>query len=161
VASWTRSFPLQADLFRRIRAEADWPRVAWAPFQIVKLHRWSQGHVAIVGDAAHSMPPNLGQGGACTMMNALSLAVALEEVDDVPLGLQRWEQRERPLTDHAQRWSRAYSMLNRWPYLAQSAALKVLNLPPVQARCRRAARHISTGTVSRREAVNASTGKAL
>ena len=37
------------------------------------------------------------------MMNALGLAVALEDTDTVEEGLVLWQQRERPLTDHTQR----------------------------------------------------------
>jgi hypothetical protein len=35
-------------------------------------------------------------------MNALGLAVALEETADIPAALLAWEARERPLTDHTQ-----------------------------------------------------------
>ena len=67
------------------------------------LERWSTGRVAIVGDSAHAMPPTLAQGAGCAMMNALGLAVALDETDTVEAGLALWQQRERPLTDHTQR----------------------------------------------------------
>lgn len=40
------------------------------------------------------------------MMNALGLAVALEESADVLSALQVWERRERPLTEHTQHLSR-------------------------------------------------------
>lgn len=155
VASWARLFPSQAELFDRIQKHADWPRVQWAPFQIVKLHRWSRGRVAIVGDAAHSMPPNMGQGGACTMMNALSLAVALEQHEDMSVALDSWEAAERPLTDHTQRWSQFYSHLIRWPRVVQTAALQLLNVPAIQAYYSKAARHIPTGTVPQERPVNA------
>jgi 2-methyl-3-hydroxypyridine 5-carboxylic acid dioxygenase len=67
------------------------------------LPNWSAGRVAIVGDSAHAMPPTLAQGAGCAIMNALGLAVALEETDSIEVGLQLWQQRERPLTDHTQR----------------------------------------------------------
>src|SRR5690242_20919535 len=44
------------------------------------------------GDAAHALPPNIGQGAGCAMMNALSLAVFLDRGADVPAQLQAWEQ---------------------------------------------------------------------
>ena len=66
------------------------------------LGSWSAGKVAIVGDSAHAMPPTLAQGAGCAMMNALGLAVALDDSDTVEEGLALWQQRERPLTDHTQ-----------------------------------------------------------
>ena len=41
----------------------------------------------MIGDAAHALPPNIGQGGGCAMMNALSLAVYLDREDDVAAAL--------------------------------------------------------------------------
>jgi len=72
-------------------------------YETTRLDRWSQGRVAIVGDSAHAMPPTLAQGAGCAMMNALGLAVALDEHDTVEQALLHWEDRERPLTDHTQR----------------------------------------------------------
>jgi 2-polyprenyl-6-methoxyphenol hydroxylase-like FAD-dependent oxidoreductase len=145
-ASWAEAFPFNAELFERIARDADWPHVVWMPFQLIRLKSWSAGRVAIVGDAAHAMPPNLGQGGGCAMMNALGLAVALEKADAVEAGLAAWEARERPLTEHTQRWSRLYSSLATWPRLLRQGAFWVLSQKPLQARYRRTANHVPTGT---------------
>jgi 2-methyl-3-hydroxypyridine 5-carboxylic acid dioxygenase len=58
--------------------------------------------VAIVGDAAHALPPTLAQGACLAMMNALSLSVFVSGAADIPTALERWEAQERPLTDHTQ-----------------------------------------------------------
>ena len=42
------------------------------------LPRWSRGSVALLGDAAHAMTPNLGQGGAQAIEDALVLSRILE-----------------------------------------------------------------------------------
>ncbi len=73
------------------------------------------GRVAIIGDAAHAMAPNLGQGGGCGMMNGLSLAVYLDRHDDVAAALDDWERSERPLTEHTQRLSTFYGWPTTWP----------------------------------------------
>jgi 2-polyprenyl-6-methoxyphenol hydroxylase-like FAD-dependent oxidoreductase len=143
--SWTGSFPPLRELFDRIRDHADWARVKWMPFEIVKLARWSAGRVAVIGDAAHAMPPNLGQGGSCSMMGGLSLAVALDGVRDIPAALESWERRERPLIEHTQRWSRLYSILATWPRVLSRPALLLLKQPRFQAMYRRTAQHIPTG----------------
>jgi 2-methyl-3-hydroxypyridine 5-carboxylic acid dioxygenase len=72
-------------------------------YETTKLERWSDGHVAILGDAAHAMPPTLGQGACTAICNALSLAVTLEQAGSIEDALRVWEARERPLTDHTQR----------------------------------------------------------
>ena len=78
---WKRAFPHLDALFDRIGEQGRYDR-----FELIKLKRWSAGRVAIVGDAAHALPPNIGQGGGCAMMNALSLAVYLERESDAADG---------------------------------------------------------------------------
>ena len=87
----------------------------WDPFEVVQLTAWSKGRLAIIGDAANALPPNLGQGGGCAMMNALSLAVIVDRMADVEAGLREWERLERPLTDHTQRISLLYGRPTTWP----------------------------------------------
>jgi 2-polyprenyl-6-methoxyphenol hydroxylase-like FAD-dependent oxidoreductase len=118
----------------------------WAPFMLIRLKQWSSGRVAVVGDAAHAMPPNLGQGGSCAMMGALSLAVHLERAADISQALQMWEKLERPLIEHTQKWSRLYSMLAAWPRILSGPALALLALPRFKRQYRRMASHIPTGT---------------
>ena len=91
------------DLFVRMRDEADWPQSHWAHFQTIRLKRWSAGRVAVLGDAAHAMPPYLAQGAGHAMMNALGLAEALcARRATIEAGARAWERRERPLTEHTQ-----------------------------------------------------------
>ena len=71
--AWKRWFPHLVPLIGRIRAAGRYDQ-----FEYIKLNRWSAGKVAVIGDAAHALPPNIGQGGGCAMMNALSLAVYLD-----------------------------------------------------------------------------------
>ena len=146
VEAWTGSFPPLADLFRRIDRDADWATTLWAPFMLTRLERWSAGRVAVIGDAAHAMPPNLGQGGSCAMMGGLSLAVNLENAVDIPHSLRQWEAQERPLVEHTQRWSRLYSILAAWPRSLSGPVLSLLALPRFKRQYRRTASHIPTGT---------------
>ena len=105
---WSRSFPALRPFLARVAADADWEEARWAQFQTVRLKRWWKGRVAVLGDAAHAMPPYLAQGAGHAMMNALGLAVALDEEPDLPSAFRAWERRERPLTEHTQRWTRIY-----------------------------------------------------
>jgi 2-polyprenyl-6-methoxyphenol hydroxylase-like FAD-dependent oxidoreductase len=116
--AWKRWFPHLEPLLDRFGEQGRYDR-----FDLIKLRRWSAGRVAVVGDAAHALPPNIGQGGGCAMMNALSLAVHLERDADVPAALAAWEKNERPITEHAQRISYLLGLPTTWPPLLRTIAL--------------------------------------
>ena len=145
-AVWAGSFPWMRDLFERIRDHADWPQSHWARFQTVRLKHWSVGRLALLGDAAHAMPPYLAQGAGHAMMNALGLAAAVETSPDLPSALALWERRERPLTEHTQRWTRIYGTTIFLPkVLKQSWILVERNVPWIGAQYLKAANHRPTG----------------
>lgn len=139
---WERSFPHLRHLFERIERETDWSLVKWSQFKTITLPRWSIGKVAVVGDAAHAMPPNLAQGGGCAMMNALSLATSIGECSTIEPALKNWEWRERTLIEHTQRWSRLYGVVTAWPEAPRVAAFKIVERSPwLQKQLQKAARH--------------------
>lgn len=115
VASWAGSFPTVAPVIEKAAREADWREARWAPFVVITLKRWSAGRVAVVGDAAHAMAPNLAQGGNTAMMNALALSAHVSEAETVEAGLAAWERSERPIVEHAQRWSSRFTAPQAWP----------------------------------------------
>ena len=57
------------------------------------LRRWSEGRVTLLGDAAHPMTPDLGQGAAQAIEDAVGVAECLSENDDVARALRRYESR--------------------------------------------------------------------
>src|SRR5262249_29977445 len=63
--AWVSSFPHLCDLIARFGEGGRYDR-----FELIKLKHWSSGRVAVIGDAAHALPPNIGQGAGCGMMNA-------------------------------------------------------------------------------------------
>jgi 2-polyprenyl-6-methoxyphenol hydroxylase-like FAD-dependent oxidoreductase len=141
-ALWTQSFPHLRTLIERIGDEGRYDR-----FEYIRLKRWSAGRVAVIGDAAHAIPPNIGQGAGCAMMNALSLAVFLDRGADVPAQLEAWERAERPLTNHTQRISRLYGMPTFWPAPLRTAFYSIAGRSRwLTAQRTRTARHIPTGT---------------
>jgi 2-polyprenyl-6-methoxyphenol hydroxylase-like FAD-dependent oxidoreductase len=70
--AWKTWFPHLAPLIDRLGDDGRYDR-----FEYIRLKKWSSGRVAVIGDAAHALPPNIGQGAGCAMMNALALAVFL------------------------------------------------------------------------------------
>ncbi len=139
---WKRAFPHLEGLIDRIGDQGRYDR-----FDLIKLKRWSAGRVAFIGDAAHALPPNIGQGGGCAMMNALSLAVYLGREDDLASALALWERNERPLTEHTQRISYFLGLPTTWPPALRAAALGIAGRSKWLVRQRtRTALHRPTGT---------------
>lgn len=63
------------------------------------LSRWSSGRIGLIGDAAHATTPNLGQGGAMAVEDALALADAVKELGLNDTALKRFERRRRKKVD--------------------------------------------------------------
>src|SRR3954471_21778853 len=140
--AWTRWFPHLAPLIERLSDQGRYDR-----FEYIRLKRWSAGRVAIIGDAAHALPPNIGQGGGCSMMNALSMAVYLDKEPDMAKALEAWERAERPLTEHTQRISLMLGWPATWPPFLRAKALAFAGKSKWMVRQRtKTALHRPTGT---------------
>jgi 2-polyprenyl-6-methoxyphenol hydroxylase-like FAD-dependent oxidoreductase len=57
------------------------------------IRRWGEGRVTLVGDAAHPMTPNLGQGACQAVEDAAVLGWTCEEKPDVVAALRQYEAR--------------------------------------------------------------------
>lgn len=69
------------------------------PNQEVVLDSWSRGPVLLIGDAAHATSPNMAQGAAMALEDAVVLASSLTAADSVTEALRSFEARRRPRTD--------------------------------------------------------------
>jgi 2-polyprenyl-6-methoxyphenol hydroxylase-like FAD-dependent oxidoreductase len=63
------------------------------------LARWSTGPLGLIGDAAHATTPNLGQGGAMAVEDALALADAFRKFGLNEGALKRFEELRRKKVD--------------------------------------------------------------
>jgi 2-polyprenyl-6-methoxyphenol hydroxylase-like FAD-dependent oxidoreductase len=61
----------------------------------VDCARWWDGRLVLLGDAAHAMAPNLGQGANSALVDAVVLADALGAEADVPTALAAYDARRR------------------------------------------------------------------
>ncbi|HEX6314033.1 MAG TPA: NAD(P)/FAD-dependent oxidoreductase [Gemmatimonadaceae bacterium] len=61
----------------------------------VDCETWHDGRLVLVGDAAHAMAPNLGQGANSALVDAAVLVDELRRSDAVPAGLAAYESRRR------------------------------------------------------------------
>lgn len=84
----------------------------WAILEREPLPRWSDGRVALLGDACHPMTPYMAQGAATAMEDAAVLARCLDAVDgqDIPGAFQMYEAHRKPRTSKIQ----AISSANTW-----------------------------------------------
>jgi 2-polyprenyl-6-methoxyphenol hydroxylase-like FAD-dependent oxidoreductase len=77
-----------------------------ASYRDTVLKRWQRGPVVLVGDAAHAMSPQLGQGVNMALMDALALRDALRTEGNVVSALARYERERQAHASIYQFWSR-------------------------------------------------------
>ena len=94
------------------------------------LPSFVQGNVALIGDAAHAMAPNLGRGACEAMIDAAALSVLLSE-HPVPEALRRYDHTRRRRTRRLVRASRVLARVataHRFTALRDSLLGAVLRL---------------------------------
>jgi salicylate hydroxylase/6-hydroxynicotinate 3-monooxygenase len=84
----------------------------WAILEREPLARWSDGRVALLGDACHPMTPYMAQGAATAIEDAAVLARCLDAVggEDIEGAFHRYEAHRKPRTSLIQ----AISSANTW-----------------------------------------------
>jgi 2-polyprenyl-6-methoxyphenol hydroxylase-like FAD-dependent oxidoreductase len=93
-ANWKLGFIDLPALFRMTERILEYPMVDRDP-----LDRWSFGRVTLLGDAAHPMYPNGGNGAAQGILDAEALAAALGDAEgDLVAALMRYEAARQPAT---------------------------------------------------------------
>ena len=89
---WREYFADFADPVPRLLDQAT--EVYFAPIEEVVSPTWVAGHVVLIGDAAHATSPNMAQGAAMAVEDALVLAAMLSEVP-LDQALADYEHRRR------------------------------------------------------------------
>ncbi len=91
--AWARAYPAARALLVPLKR---WDELLLNTVVQVHCARWSVGRVTLLGDAAHAMAPNLGQGANSAMVDAAVLVESLRRHDDLPDALRAYEARRRP-----------------------------------------------------------------
>ncbi len=78
------------------------------------LARFVSERVALLGDAAHAMTPDLGQGACQALEDAVTLAAVPDGGTTVPAGLRRYDEQRRPRTQAIARRSRRTGAVAQW-----------------------------------------------
>lgn len=82
-----------AKMIQMIEA-ASW--TTWPVYTVNPRRRWTQGNVALVGDAAHAMSPYAAQGAAMAIEDAVTLSYAASAPGgSLEAGLRQWEAERR------------------------------------------------------------------
>ena len=79
----------------------------WALFDRSPLTKWTNGRVALMGDAAHPMLPFMAQGAAMAVEDAWILAQQLALTESAPRALQDYHSLRQARASHVQALSRA------------------------------------------------------
>ncbi|MBV9279267.1 MAG: FAD-dependent monooxygenase [Chloroflexi bacterium] len=90
-------------------------------FALPPLKRWGEGRVTLLGDAAHAMTFDLGQGAGQAIEDAAVLARCLREGADVVGSLRAYEALRRPRAAGLQTASWWIGQINRWESRFMSA----------------------------------------
>ncbi|MGD0530885.1 MAG: FAD-dependent monooxygenase [Methyloceanibacter sp.] len=93
----------------------------WSLYRLAPLRRWTDGRVALLGDAAHPVLPYLAQGAALAIEDAATLAESFEACGgDTSLAYARYEALRR---DRVARVQRQAALYGRLYHLRGAAAL--------------------------------------
>lgn len=105
----------------------------WALFDRKPLAQWSDGPVALLGDACHPMLPFMAQGAAMAFEDAYVLAKCVQAGSDIQSALRRYEDIRKPRASAVQARARANADLFHMKGIGAKARLLAASLLPSRA----------------------------
>ncbi|MGW7822210.1 FAD-dependent monooxygenase [Streptomyces puniciscabiei] len=110
---------------------------------VTPLRSFVAGRVALLGDAAHAMTPNLGQGACQALEDAVTLAAALAAQPSVTSALARYDAERRPRAQAVARAARQAGRMGQRLSRPAAVALRntALRITPSRVATRAILRH--------------------
>jgi 2-polyprenyl-6-methoxyphenol hydroxylase-like FAD-dependent oxidoreductase len=107
--------PALADVLRELQAPE---QLLYSSYMDVVMQRWHTRHVVHLGDSAHAMSPQLGQGANLALLDAWTLAQCLNHHETVPAALDAYSRTRRSHLNY-------YQLVTRWltPFFQSDYAL--------------------------------------
>jgi 2-polyprenyl-6-methoxyphenol hydroxylase-like FAD-dependent oxidoreductase len=86
------------------------------------LDVWGEGCVTLLGDAAHPITPNVGQGACMAIEDAASLTRSLLRTGDIASAFRAYEKKRGPRTAYVARQARRVGVIGQWehPWLVRA-----------------------------------------
>jgi 2-polyprenyl-6-methoxyphenol hydroxylase-like FAD-dependent oxidoreductase len=113
--AWRRAFPAGAALLD-----------SFTTFDDLLIHEvirvscttWYDGRMVLLGDAAHAMAPNLGQGGNSALVDAVVLAECLQVAASLEQALAQYTTRRMPAVQRVADTSARLGQISEWTHPA-------------------------------------------
>jgi 2-polyprenyl-6-methoxyphenol hydroxylase-like FAD-dependent oxidoreductase len=96
---WNRTLPVAAELLTKVPSFDD---LLIKTVRRVDCQRWFSGRLVLIGDAAHAMAPNLGQGANSALVDTVILAEELVSAVTAEEAVQRYDSIRRPAVRRVQ-----------------------------------------------------------
>jgi 2-polyprenyl-6-methoxyphenol hydroxylase-like FAD-dependent oxidoreductase len=85
-------------------------------YTVPPLDTYVKENIVLVGDAAHAMTPDFGEGGGTALEDAVELARILAKAPDLASGLQEYDAIRRPRTQTIARQSAQFGKIAQWSW---------------------------------------------
>jgi 2-polyprenyl-6-methoxyphenol hydroxylase-like FAD-dependent oxidoreductase len=96
--------PALADVLDELQSPE---QLLYSSYMDVVMQRWHTRHVVHLGDSAHAMSPQLGQGANLALLDAWTLAQCLNHHQNVPAALEAYSRTRRSHLNY-------YQLVTRW-----------------------------------------------
>ena len=99
-------------------------------FDFKPIKKWTDGKIALIGDAAHATTPNLGQGACQAIEDAYVIAQELSLNNDVEIGLKSFEEKRMKKASYITNTSWQFGQITNTSGLLKSVLMGVLRMTP-------------------------------